>query len=98
LSVHDCPDSSLPEPRRVVTTSPLQALSLLNNSFTTDMAAAFAKRIAAHPDPVRHAFLLAFARPPEPAEAAAAAALVQSHGLPALARAILNTNEFVYVH
>jgi hypothetical protein len=98
LSVHDCPDSSLPEPRRVVTTSPLQALSLLNNSFTTDMAAAFAKRIAAHPDPVRHAFLLAFGRPPEPAETAAAAALVQSHGLPALARAILNTNEFVYVH
>ncbi len=98
LSVYDCPDSSLPEPRRVVTTSPLQALTLLNNSFTTDMAKAFGERMAAHRDPVGHGFALAFGRGPAAEERAAADGLVRQYGLTALARAILNTNEFVYVH
>jgi hypothetical protein len=98
LSVYDCPDSSLPEPRRFVTTSPLQALSLLNHSFTTDMAKAFAARMAASADPVGHGFALAFGRAPSAEERSAAASLVSQHGLPALARALFNTNEFVYVH
>jgi mono/diheme cytochrome c family protein len=97
LSVYDCPDSSLPEPRRVVTTSPLQALSLLNNSFTMDMARAFAARMSAAPDPVGRGFLLAFGRNPALEERAAAKELVARHGLEALARALFNTNEFVYV-
>ncbi len=100
LSVYDCPDSSLPEPRRVVTTSPLQALSLLNNSFTIDMSAAFARRMAAESpaDPVGRGFVLAFGRAPEAGEREAASRLVREHGLVALARALFNTNEFVYVY
>jgi mono/diheme cytochrome c family protein len=98
LSVYDCPDSSLPEPRRVVTTSPLQALSLLNNSFTLDMARAFAARMAEGPDAVGRGFQLAFGRSPVPAERAGAEELVARHGLAALARALFNANEFVYVH
>jgi hypothetical protein len=97
LSVFDCPDSSLPEPRRVVTTSPLQALSLLNHSFTTDMSEAFAKRLRAE-DPVTHAFEIAYGRAPSAAEKAQAEALARQHGLAAVARAIFNSNEFVYVH
>ena len=100
LSVYDCPDSSLPEPRRVVTTSPLQALSLLNSSFTADMAAAFAKRLTGEggEDPISRGFVLAFGRKPDNAEHEAAQRLVTQHGLPALARALFNANEFVYVH
>jgi len=98
LSVYDCPDSSLPEPRRVVTTSPLQALSLLNNSFTADMAKAFGERMAADGDPIGRGFGLAFGRAPMASERARAAELVKTHGLAALARALFNTNEFVYVH
>lgn len=102
LAQYDCPDSSLPEPKRVVTTSPLQALSLLNNSFIADMAQAFAERISreagrAPEAQIRHAFALAFVRPPSAAELEGARALVQQHGLPALCRALLNANEFVYV-
>jgi Protein of unknown function (DUF1553) len=100
LSVYDCPDSSLPEPRRVVTTSPLQALSLLNNSFTTSMAKAFAKRMTAESpaDAVGRGFALAFGRAPAKEEREAADRLVKQHGLAALARALFNANEFVYVH
>jgi hypothetical protein len=98
LTILDCPDSSLPEPRRVVTTSPLQALTLLNNSFTLDMAKAFAARVQAEADAVGRAFQLAFSRAPAREERAAAEALMRQHGLEALARALFNTNEFVYVH
>jgi hypothetical protein len=102
LSVFDCPDSSLPEPRRVVTTSPLQALSLLNHSFTIDMAEAFAKRLTAEasdgPGRIERAFVLAFGRTPTAEESASAADFVRTHGLPALARALFNANEFLYVH
>jgi len=100
LSEYDCPDSSLPEPKRVVTTSPLQALSLLNNSFTIGMSEAFAKRVKAESpgDAVGRAFELAFGRKPSQEEREAASRLVAQHGLTALARALFNANEFVYVH
>ncbi len=38
LSQFDCPDPAVPAPRRNVTTTPLQALALLNHRFTFDMA------------------------------------------------------------
>ncbi len=100
LSVFDCPDSSLPEPRRVSTTSPLQALSLLNNSFTIDMAEAFTRRLDATTEPqrIQQAFLLAFGRPPEAAELAQSQTLIRTHGMPAFARALFNANEFLYVY
>ena len=100
LSVFDCPDSSLPEPRRVSTTSPLQALSLLNHSFTIDMAEAFTRRLASTPQPQRitQAFLLAFGRPPEPAEVSQSQTFILAHGMAAFARALFNANEFLYVY
>ncbi|MCA2966877.1 MAG: DUF1553 domain-containing protein [Acidobacteriaceae bacterium] len=99
LTVFDCPDSSLPEPRRVSTTSPLQALSLLNHSFTIDMARALERRLAAHPpgEQIRQAFLLAYGRPPEPAELDQSRQLLARHGFLSFARALFNTNEFLYV-
>ncbi len=100
LTVFDCPDSSLPEPRRVSTTSPLQALSLLNHSFTLDMAKAFEKRLAASPasERIRQAFLLTYGRPPEPAELTQSQELITKHGFSHFARALFNTNEFLYVY
>jgi hypothetical protein len=97
LGQYDCPDSSLPEPKRIVTTSPLQALALLNNNFLIDQAKFFSERLAAEPDPIGRAFALAFGRNPEVQERQAAKVLIDKHGLPAFCRAILNTNEFVYV-
>jgi hypothetical protein len=45
LDVFDCPDPSAQAPKRAVTTTPLQALSMLNNSFVLRMADQFAAHI-----------------------------------------------------
>ena len=74
----------------------------MNHSFTVDMARALAERLgreANEPsDQVRRAFLLAYARPPDPPEQRAAVALIEQHGLAAFCRAILNSNELIYIH
>jgi hypothetical protein len=97
----DCPDGGQITPRRNASTTPLQALNLLNSGFVLQQADYFADRVAkdAGPDPaaqVRRAFRLAFQRDPTATEAAAAVKLVEAHGLPALCRALLNANEFLY--
>ena len=102
LAQYDCPDSALPEPKRVVTTSPLQALTLLNSSFVVDMAARLAARVEREAGQeieaqIRRAFTLAFLRQPAPSELAGAKKLVESHGLPALCRALFNATEFIAV-
>ncbi len=101
LDVFDCPDPSTTAPRRAVTTTPLQALALLNNSFTLRMSerlAARAERDARDLDSqIARVYNLAFNRKPEPEELAGAKTFAATHGLPALCRVIFNTNEFLYV-
>ena len=45
LTDFDFPDIAFASPRRAITTSPLQALTMQNHSFTLDMAKSFAKRV-----------------------------------------------------
>jgi hypothetical protein len=97
LSVYDCPDSSLPEPKRVLTTTPLQALSSLNSAFVMDQARYLAERVGGGEDGVRRAYLLAFGRPPSDEEAADAAAFVARESMALFCRVLLNSNEFAYV-
>jgi len=102
LDVLDCPDPSTTAPRRAVTTTPLQALALLNNSFMLRMSAAFADRLREEApnsaeDQVRRGFEIALVRAPAELELAAAVQLVHDHGLPAFCRALFNCNEFLYV-
>ncbi len=102
LGEFDCPDTSLPAPKRITTTSPLQALSLLNNSFVLDQAKALAaavEREASGDDSSRiaAAWLRAYGRQPTAAESRLAESFLAQHGLEALGRAILNSNEFLYV-
>jgi len=104
LTEFDSPDCALAAPRRASTTTPLQALTMMNHTFTIDMASALAERLRAEAgaeDPlaqVRHAFELAFYRAPNNTEAEAAVALIEAHGLTAFCRALLNANELIYVH
>jgi hypothetical protein len=98
----DCPDGGQIAPRRNVSTTPLQALNLLNSRFVHQQARFFAERVAKEAGKdvaaqVRRAFRLAFQREPAADEADAAAGLVRDHGLPALCRALFNANEFVFV-
>jgi hypothetical protein len=102
LDVFDCPDPSTTSPRRAVTTTPLQALAMLNNSFTLRMADRFAARVARDggagvESQIARVYDLAFARRPAADELAAAKELVAAHGLAALCRVIFNSNEFLYV-
>ncbi len=99
LGQFDCPDTSLPAPKRVTTTSPLQALALLNNSFMLDQARFLAERIGDGDvrGQVQRAYKLVFGRRPDEAELAASTEFVDKHGLFLLCRALFNANEFVYV-
>ncbi len=96
LNDFDLPDISLAAPRRANTTTPLQALTLLNHSFTLDLAAALAARLDTS-DPVGQAYALAFQRPPTAPEKTAALALIARHGREAFCRALLNANELIYL-
>jgi hypothetical protein len=104
LDVFDCPDPSTKTPARAVTTTPLQALSLLNSSFTLRMSDRVAER-SFNPEPsataldtrVTQLYRFILAREPTPAELTRTTAFAQQHGLPALARVLFNSNEFLYV-
>ena len=98
----DCPDSSQITPRRTTSTTPLQALNLLNSRFMLDQARHFAERVekeagADRAAQVKLAFRFAFGREPADAEREAGNKLVAAEGLVSLCRALYNSNEFVYV-
>jgi hypothetical protein len=102
LDIFDCPDPSTTAPRRAVTTTPLQALSLMNNALVLHVSDVMAARLAreAGSDPgrqVERAYRLAFGRSPEPIERERALRVVEQFGPAALARAIFNCNEFLYL-
>ncbi len=99
----DCPDAGQVQPARTVSTTPLQALNMLNGDFLLDQAARFATRVEreAGGDPgrqVARAIQLAFGRPATAREIAAGRELVAAHGLPILCRSLYNANEFITVY
>ncbi|MDB5351721.1 MAG: hypothetical protein JWN86_2968 [Planctomycetota bacterium] len=98
----DCPDAALVAPRRTSSTTALQALNLLNSRFVLAQSAAMADRLKYEAGDeaaaqVRRGFLLILGREPSEGETTAAVALVREHGAAAMARALYNANEFVYV-
>ncbi|MSU35928.1 MAG: DUF1553 domain-containing protein [Pedosphaera sp.] len=98
----DCPDGSLVAPRRTVSTTPLQALNLFNSRFTLDQAERFANRLRYEAGTVsgaqiRRAWQITFSREPSPQEALDSGAFVAREGLTALCRALLNSNEFLFI-
>jgi hypothetical protein len=103
LTDFDFPDVANTTPRRANTTTPLQALTLLNHSFTLDMAAALATRASEHAAAhdtstyVDAVYPIVLQRLPSPTERAAATALVTKFGRAAFTRALLNVNELIYL-
>jgi hypothetical protein len=96
LSDYDLPDIAFAAPKRANTTSPLQSLTLFNHSFTLDMAESLAARLTGK-DPIAEAYRLTFRRSPSPQEQVAAEKLITKHGKTAFCRALLNTNELIFV-
>jgi hypothetical protein len=101
LDAFDCPDPSTTSPRRAVTTTPLQALAMLNNAHVLRMAKSFAERLRREAGDisgqVRRAYELAYGRLPDEQELSLAERVVRKHGLAVLTRAIFNSNEFLYI-
>ncbi|HTI51865.1 MAG TPA: DUF1553 domain-containing protein, partial [Planctomycetaceae bacterium] len=102
LDVFDCPDPSTTSPRRAVTTTPLQALALLNHSFTLRMAERLAGRIKDEvgsevAKQLARVYDLAYSRQPTIDEIDKAQEFVARHGLAAWCRVVFNSNEFLYV-
>jgi hypothetical protein len=102
FGVFDCPDAGQIAPRRTSSTTPLQALNLLNSPFAMQQAGYLCDRLEKEMPgdtaaQVRWAFLLAFGRAPLPEESAAATKLIHEHGLKVFCRALFNTNEFINV-
>ena len=101
LDTFDCPDPSTTTPTRGSTTTPLQALSLLNHSFTLRMADAFAKKLETQSAMADEQISLAFVHtagvPPSPEQLAASREFVNKHGLSPFCRVLLNSNAFLYV-
>lgn len=102
LTDFDCPDNAFATPRRSSTTTPLQALTLLNHSFTLDMSRELCARLrrdagADSNQQVLRAFELAYSRRPSGEELAATTELIQAHGLRAFCRVLLNSSELIFL-
>jgi hypothetical protein len=102
LDAHDCPDPSTASPRRALTTTPLQALTLMNNAFVLRMADRFAERVKKEAGndvskQIGRAYELAYGRRASAEEIARVRPTVEGHGLAVFCRAVFNSNEFVYV-
>jgi hypothetical protein len=102
LDTFDCPDSSVTTPSRSSTTTPMQSLSLMNNSLVLQLSDYFAERVRREAGDdisaqVTRAWQMAVARDPQQTERQLSKALVEEHGLPALCRGLFNFNEFVLI-
>lgn len=102
FGVLDCPDGAISVPRRSRSTTPLQALNLFNSPFMIQQSELFADRLrrecgTGSDEQVQRAYWLAYGRAPSPDERAAACEFIRSETLAAFCRALLNSNEFVFL-
>ncbi len=101
FGVFDCPDASQVTPRRNRSTTPLQALNLMNSRFVTQQAELFAELVqrerSSLDEQIEYAYEQCFGREARPDEMADARVFVGSQGWVQFARALFNANEFVFV-
>lgn len=102
FGVFDCPDASQVIHNRSRSTTPLQALNLLNSTFVFQQSEMLSERLVreagASPErQVQRAFEICFSRPPTDRELAGAMAFIAESGRVQFARAVLNANEFLFI-
>lgn len=103
FGVFDCPDGGQVIPVRSRSTTPLQALNLLNSEFLLQQAGILADRLQREAGDdwsaqIETAFRLLFARTPASEETEWARQLIDQHGPVAFCRAMLNANEFLFLY
>ena len=102
FTAFDFPDCGQIKAKRPVSTTPLQALNLLNSPFVISQSKLIAARALDDSggdfnQAVDRCFELLLARPPSPAERAAVSTVTTSDDLLLLCRAILNSNAFTFL-
>jgi hypothetical protein len=102
FGIFDCPDAATSVPKRGRSTTPLQALNLFNSPFMLQQSELFADRLKREcgddaPQQIVQAFWLCFGREPDANELIDSAEFLTEQGLPAFCRAMLNSNEFVFL-
>jgi hypothetical protein len=101
FKVFDLPDCGQVRDKRGESTTPLQALNLMNGPFTVRMAEKLATRLRleAGDEPsaqIDRLFAIIFSRPPTPAERQACLDTLRSEGLETVCIAAFNSNEFLF--
>ena len=101
FGIFDCPDCNQVVSRRSRSTTPLQALNLFNSPFVIQQADYLVARIASDVktdrDKIIRVYELCFGRKPTTKETAAAIAFIEATNWQQFARAMLNTNEFIFI-
>ncbi len=102
FGVFDCPDGGQTIPNRNQSTTALQSLNMLNSKFMMQQAGIMAERLhrEAGKDVAKQidrAFMLLYNRKPTADERVDATNLIERHTLQSFCRAMLNTNEFLFV-
>jgi hypothetical protein len=102
FGVFDCPDAGQSAPRRRESTTPLQALNLLNSRFVIEHAIALAERVEAeseldHAGKIDFLFWSVLGRKPSDEERNDLLPWVQREGMMPLCRALFNSNEFLLI-
>jgi hypothetical protein len=107
LALFDGPDTNASTAGRTITTTPLQALFLMNDPFVHEQAKSFAARLMKEQGDdnarIERAFALVFGRPPSAEERTQSADYVKRLGASnraweSFARVLFMSNEFVYVN
>ena len=103
LESFDCPDPAVMAPRRAATITPVQALSMLNDSYVEKCAEKFAERVKRDSGDDRdrqidRAWRLTMARTPSDREREISRKFLAERGLTSFALALFNANEFIFIN
>lgn len=98
----DLPDCGQVRAKRSLSTTPLQALNLLNSPFIIEQSRQLATRAereagADRLQQVDRVFALTLLRAPSDRERSACVAVAEQHGLETVCRALFNSNEFLFL-
>ena len=103
FTAFDFPDCGQVRAKRPVSTTPLQALNLMNSDFVVEQSALIAERAKKElvgcgtAVLVRRCFSLLLGRQPDAAELMACVQVAKARGLPVVCRALINSNEFAFL-
>lgn len=103
FTAFDFPDCGQVRDKRPVSTTPLQALNLMNSSFVVEQSKYVADRALAEvgsdnlKDAISRCFELLLSRQPDDSELSYSLVIATKQGLDIVCRALINTNEFSFI-